>query len=191
MPVFKYLESRDVDEVGYTLRTASLMSGPEYYFDDRDPSDYRLFGIRYLILPARGRPPVPARLTIRSGPYWLWTINGGGYVQAGQIVGEISMNRTNVGARRVPLLRSGLAADNAYLAVRYGSGGADGPLPTARSQSTAGTVIAESADLDDGEAGRSLSGWSRRPASPSPWSPSRLRAWGTRGAAATLKKRRV
>jgi hypothetical protein len=152
VPVFKYLESRDIDEVGYTLRTASLMTGPEYYFDDRDPSDYRLFGIRYLILPARDRPPVPARLTMRSGPYWLWTINGGGYVQAGQIVGEISANRTNVGTRSVPLLHSGLAADGAYLGVRYGSGGGDGPLPTVRSQSSAGTVIAERADLDDGEA---------------------------------------
>ncbi len=152
VPVFKYLENRDIDEVGYTLRTASLMTGPEYSFDDRDPSDYRLFGIRYLILPAGGRPPVPARLTMRSGPYWLWTINGDGYVQAGQIVGEISANRTNVGARSVPLLHSGLAADGAYLAVRYGAGGADGPLSAARSQSTAGTVIAESANLDNGEA---------------------------------------
>ncbi len=29
VPVFKYLESHDVDEVGYTLRTAALMTGPE------------------------------------------------------------------------------------------------------------------------------------------------------------------
>ena len=99
VPVFKYLESRDVDEVGYTLRTASLMTDPEYFFDDRDPSDYRLFGIRYLILPARDQPPVRARLAMRSGPYRLWTIGGAGYVQAGRIVGEISANRTNVGAR--------------------------------------------------------------------------------------------
>ncbi|MBV9805266.1 MAG: hypothetical protein JO130_18860, partial [Solirubrobacterales bacterium] len=47
VPVFKYLESRDVDEVGYTLRTASLMTDPEYFFDEGDSSDYRLFGIRY------------------------------------------------------------------------------------------------------------------------------------------------
>jgi hypothetical protein len=153
VPVFKYLESRDVDEVGYTLRTASLMTGPEYFFDDRDPSDYRLFGIRYLILPARGQPPVRARLAMRSGPYWLWTIGGAGYVQAGRIVGEISANRTNVGARSVRLLRSGLAADGAYLGVRYGSGGGgNGPLPTVRSQSSAGEASAERADLDDGEA---------------------------------------
>ncbi len=153
VPVFKYLESLDVDEVGYTLRTASLMTDPEFYFDDQDPSDYRLFGIRYLILPARDQPPVPARLTMRSGPYWLWTIDGDGYVQAGQIVGEISANRTNLGTRSVPLLRSGLAADGAYLGVRYGSGGGgDGPLPTVRSQPAAGTVSAERADLTDGEA---------------------------------------
>jgi len=153
VPVFKYLESRDVDEVGYTLRTASLMTDPEYYFDDRDPSDYRLFGIRYLILPLGDRPPVPARLAVRSGSYCLWTIDGTGYVQVGQIVGEISANRTNVGTRSIPVLSSGLAADGAYLSVWYGSGGGgDGRLPAVRSQSSAGTVSAESADLDNGEA---------------------------------------
>ena len=145
VPVFKYLESRDVDEVGYTLRTASLMTDPEYFFDDRDPSDYRLFGIRYLILPARDQPPVRARLAMRSGPYWLWTIDGAGYVQAGQIVGEISANRTNVGARSVPLLRSGLAADGAYLGVRYGVRRwrewppADGAKPVPRRRGQRGT----------------------------------------------------
>jgi hypothetical protein len=152
VPVYQYLDSLDVDEVGYTLRTASLMTDPEYYFDEQDPSDYRLFGIRYLILPARQKPPVTARLAMRSGPYWLWTINGDGYIQAGQIVGEISANRTNVGTRSIPLLDSGLAADGAYLGVNYGSGGGDGPLPTVRNKSSAGAVSAESANLGDGEA---------------------------------------
>src|SRR5262249_24577106 len=134
VPVFKYLESRDVDEVGYTLRTASLMTGPEYYFDDRNPSDYPLFGIRYLILPARGQPPVRARLAMRSGRYSLWTINNASWIQAGQIVGEIPANPTDMGARSRPLLGSGLAGDGAYLSVRYGSGGGVGdpltPQPT-------------------------------------------------------------
>jgi hypothetical protein len=153
VPVFKYLESRDVDEVGYTLRTASLMTDPEYFFDDRDPSDYRLFGIRYLILPAGDEPPVRARLAMRAGPYRLWTIDGAGYVQAGLIAGEISANRTNVGARSVRLLRSGLAGDGAYLGVRYGAGGSgDGRLPPVANPSPAGAVRAEHADLADGEA---------------------------------------
>jgi hypothetical protein len=152
VPVFKYLESQDVDEVGYTLRTASLMTNPEYNFDESDPSDYRLFGIRYLILPAGAEPPVPAQPAMRSGPYWLWTINGDGYVQVGQIVGEISANRTNLGASSLPLLRSGLAADGAYLGVKYGSDGDNGPLPTVRGKSSAGAVSAEHVDLGDGEA---------------------------------------
>jgi hypothetical protein len=129
------------------------MTDPEYFFDDHNPSDYRLSGIRYLILPAGDEPPVRALLAMRSGPYWLWTIDGAGYVQAGRIVGAISANRTNLGARSVRLLHSGLAADGAYLGVRYGSdGGGDGRLPTVRSQSPAGAVRAERADLDDGEA---------------------------------------
>jgi hypothetical protein len=153
VPVFKYLESEDVDEVGYTLRTASLMTDPEYNFDERDPSDFRLFGIRYLILPAGGRPPVPARLALRSGPYWLWTINGDGYIQAGQVIGEISENRANVGASSLPLLDSGLAADGAYLGVSYAADlGEDSPLPAAPSGSSAGAVSAQHADLADGEA---------------------------------------
>ena len=153
VPVFKYLESRDVDEVGYTLRTASLMTDPEYFFDERDPSDYRLFGIRYLILPTGDEPPVRARLAMRSGPYSLWTIAGAGYVQAGRIVGEVSANRTDVGTRSVALLHSALAADGAYLGVRWESDGAgDDRIPTVRSHSSAGVVPTQHADLDDGEA---------------------------------------
>jgi hypothetical protein len=161
VPVFKYLESRDVDEVGYTLRTASLMTDPEYYFDDRDPSDYRLFGVRYLILPAGEKPPVPARLTMRSGSYCLWTTGGTGYIQTGQLVGTISANRTNIGTRSVPLLRSGLAADGAYLGVQYGPSGGTDRLPTVSSQSSAGAVRSETADLDAGAAAATVS--MRRP----------------------------
>jgi Bacterial membrane protein YfhO len=153
VPVFKYLESRDVDEVGYTLRTASLMTDPEYFLDDHDVSDYRLFGIRYLILPAGSRSPVHAQLKLRAGAYSLWTLPGAGYVQAGRIVGEISANRTNVGTRSILLLRSGLADHGAYVSVDYGvnrRGG--GRLPTAPSQSPAGAVRAQHADLDDGQA---------------------------------------
>jgi hypothetical protein len=153
VPVFKYLESRDVDEVGYTLRTASLMSDPEYYFDDRKPSDYRLFGIRYLILPAGHQPPVHARLMMGSGPYRLWTVEGIGYIQTGHIVGEISANRTNLGSRSIPLMRSPLAADGAYLGVRYGSSaGVNGRLPSLPHRISAGAVRAQRADLDDGRA---------------------------------------
>jgi hypothetical protein len=157
VPVFKYLESRDVDEVGYTLRTASLMTDPEFFFNDRDASDYRLFGIRYLILPAGTKPPVRARLVMRAGRYSLWTIDGAGYVQAGRIAGQMSANRTNLGARSVALLGSGLAADGAYLGIRYGSGGRrDGRLPSVPRPSSGGTVRAQRTDLEAGEASATM-----------------------------------
>ncbi|HEV2370054.1 MAG TPA: hypothetical protein VGR90_09250, partial [Acidimicrobiales bacterium] len=47
VPVFKYLESQEIDEIGYTLRTASLMTQPEFNFDASNAADYALFGIRY------------------------------------------------------------------------------------------------------------------------------------------------
>jgi hypothetical protein len=100
---------------------------------------------------------VRARLTMRSGPYWLWTIGGAGYVQAGAIAGSIPANRTDLGARSRPVLSSGLAAGGAYLGVRYGAaGGGDGRLPPVRSQPPAGQVSAERADLAGGEASATL-----------------------------------
>jgi hypothetical protein len=157
VPVFKYLESRDVDEVGYTLRTASLMTIPEANFDDRDASDYRLFGIRYVLCPAGEKPPVPAQLAMRSGRYWLWTIGDTGYIQAGRIVGQISANRTNVGSASKPLLDSGLAADGAYLSVRWGSDGSgNGRLPAVPGEPSGDVVRGQHAELENGEASADL-----------------------------------
>jgi hypothetical protein len=151
VPVFKYLESRDVDEVGYTLRTASLMSGPESYFDDRNPSDYRLFGIRYLILRTGSPPPVPAGLKLRAGPYALWTIGGAGYIQPGRIAREVSANRTNLGERTVTVLRSHLAEDDRYVQVRFdetGSAALSSAPPVATGP--AGSLLAQSDHLSAG-----------------------------------------
>ena len=152
VPVFKYLESRDVDEVGYTLRTASLMTDPEYYFDERNPCDYRLFGIHYLILPTGSRPPVPARLELRAGPYSLWTLPGaGGVLHAGTIVGGVAANRADIGMRSVPLLNSRLAQAGDYLRVAYGQpGGRETRLPQPSPATPAGTVLAESDRLQQG-----------------------------------------
>jgi hypothetical protein len=152
VPVFKYLESRDVDEVGYTLRTASLMTDPESYFDEDQPADYRLFAIRYLLLPTGQRPPVSARLDTVAGPYALWTRPSGGYVQAGSIVGQITADRTNVATRSLALLRSGLASQGAYLSVNYRSGPGTEVLPSSRGQKPPGVVGAEEADLSQGRA---------------------------------------
>jgi hypothetical protein len=152
VPVFKYLESRDVDEVGYTLRTASLMTDPEYYFDDRNPSDYRLFGIRYLILPSGSRPPVPARLELRADRYSLWTLPGaGGALHAGTVLSTLSADRSDIGSRSIPLLNSRLAQAGDYLRVAYGQPGDREPrLPQPSPATPAGTVLEQSDTLQQG-----------------------------------------
>jgi hypothetical protein len=156
VPVFKYLASRDVDEVGYTLRTASLMTDPESYFDQRNPGDYRLFGIRYLILPTGSSPPVRARLKLRAGAYSLWTLpRAGGVLHAGTIVGHLTANRTNIAARTLPVLHSDLAQHEGYEQVRFDQSGSRVPArssivpPPRRS---AGTVVAQADQLTAGRA---------------------------------------
>jgi hypothetical protein len=158
VPVFKYLESRDVDEVGYTLRTASLMTNPEYYFDERNPSDYSLFGIHYLIIPTGSRPPVPARLELRAGPYSLWTFPGaGGVLDTGTIVGTLSADRSDTGTRSIPVLNSRPAQDGDYVRVAYGQAGDRQPrLPRPSPARPAGTVLAESDMLQRGLAAASV-----------------------------------
>jgi hypothetical protein len=156
VPVFKYLESRDVDEVGYTLRTASLMTDPEYDFDERDPSDYRLFGIRYLIVPTGSRPPTPARLTLRAGAYSLWTVSGAaGVLHAGTIVGHLNANRSDIGTRTLPVLHSDLAQQERYEQVWFDHSGSrvlTPPSPVPPPRGSAGAVLAQADQLTAGRA---------------------------------------
>ncbi len=151
VPVFKYLGSRDVDEVGYTLRTAALMNGPEDHFDELDPSDYELFGIRYLILPSGSPPPVSADEVAVAGPYALWTTPTTGYVHVGTISGTLTADRSDLGARSVPLLRSGLADHGDYLEIDFGGTQATlPPLPQPSRGPSAGNVISENDDIAQG-----------------------------------------
>ena len=151
VPVFKYLESRDVDEVGYTLRTASLMTGPENHFDELNPSDYDLFGIHYLILPSGWPAPVTADLVAVSGPYALWTTPSAGYLHAGTIVGSLAANRTDVGARSLPVLDSGLASHGDFVEIDFSARKRTGsPLPGLSRQAAAGSVASEDDNLEQG-----------------------------------------
>ena len=66
--------------MGYTLRTASLMTDPEYSFDENNPGDYPLFGIGYIITPSSMASPVPADKVGCSGSYCLWALPTAGYI---------------------------------------------------------------------------------------------------------------
>jgi hypothetical protein len=153
IPVLKYVESRDVDEVGYTLRTASLMTDPEYYFDERNAGDYSLFGIHYLILPVTRPSPIPARRVMCEGTYCLWEAPTRGYVHLGTIVGSLTADRTNVGVRSIPLLHSTLTQRAEYLNVDFAAHRPPARTPPgpASQRAAVGAVLSESDDLAAGE----------------------------------------
>ncbi|HXW81391.1 MAG TPA: hypothetical protein VEJ84_17950, partial [Acidimicrobiales bacterium] len=104
VPVYKYIESQDVDEVTYLVPTLSLMLDPETNFDEDNPADYTIFGIRYLLLPVGASPPVPAQLVMQHGIYSLWQISANGYVDLVQLTGTLSADRADIGSHSWELL---------------------------------------------------------------------------------------
>jgi len=104
VPVYKYLEGQDVDEMTYVVPTLSLMLDSEAGFDEQDPSDYKLFGIRYLFLPTGMSPPVPAQRVMADGGYSLWQISTNGYAELVRVTGAIRADRADVGSRSEALL---------------------------------------------------------------------------------------
>ena len=155
VPVFKYLEAKDVDEVGYTLRTASLMTDPEYYFDDTNPGDYPLFGIGYILTPASMAPPVPADKVRCTDTACLWALPDPGYIHVYDTTGVLTATRADVGSQSVTLLDSPLLGQERDLTVAFN--GLAGSSPTAADATALrgqpGRVVAEHADLADGHAG--------------------------------------
>ena len=161
VPVFKYLESQDVDEVGYTLRTASLMTDPEYHFDQSDPGDYAVFGVRYLLLPSGTPPPVPARLVMVRTPYALWEVPSVGYLSVARSVGTVVEDRADVGRASVPFLRSALPGAGRTLLVDWdGVRSATTTRPPGSGPPVAGgppgRVVVQQARLAQGAAGATV-----------------------------------
>ena len=89
----------DIDSVGLTFRTSSLMTGPEAYFDESNPGDYSTFGVHYSLFPSGHVPPVPAYLVERSGAYVLWSVKSCGIVQVVDTQASISADSSNIGAQ--------------------------------------------------------------------------------------------
>ncbi len=154
VPVFKYLESKDVDEVGYTLRTASLMTDPEYYFDETNPGDYPIFGVGYIITPVDMAAPVQADKVGCSGDYCLWALPDPGYIHVYDTTGELTATRADVGSQSTTLLDSPLLGAQRDLTVAFNGQAASPPtaLDAAALRGSPGRVVVQHADLENGAA---------------------------------------
>jgi hypothetical protein len=77
-----------------------------------------------------------------------------GYVHLGTIVGSMRADRTDVGARGIPLLHSDLTQTGEYLKVAFGRGAQERlPRPTPIREPPIGTVPSARDDLPGSECG--------------------------------------
>jgi hypothetical protein len=156
VPMYAYLASLDVDAVGFTLRTASLMSQPEYHFDAANTGDYQLFGIRYLIVPAPpGSAAPPASVPVyASSRFWVLKPRNVSYIRVADTIGSITAGRADIGSRTAGLLDSPLPGMDRYLTVGYSGAPAAAATLSAgdRAAGSPGTVLTERPDLAGGQA---------------------------------------
>ncbi len=161
VPMYEFLESLDIDEVGQNLRTASLMSQPEYRFHPANPGDYALFGIRYVILTASqaahqapAKPPPGAVLILRNLLLRVYELPSNSYIRVADTTGTIAASRADIGSQSAPYQASALPGRDKYLTVAYAGARPAPPTlpPGTPATRPPGAVLAEHANLADGTA---------------------------------------
>jgi membrane protein YfhO len=153
VPVFEYLADNSVDEVGFLLRTPSLVSDNEAYFNQNDPAQYQLYNVRYILMPEGMQPPVPATLIASSGRHRLWLVATSGYLQVVDTSGIVEANRADMATQMQPYLQSAAFHGGDLATVAFNGGTAALPtLPVTASPTTPpGTSTDTIVDGQDGE----------------------------------------
>lgn len=152
VPVYEYLADNSIDEIGFTLRTQSLVADNEAYFNQDDPAQYQLYDIRYILMPEGMQPPVPATLIGSSGRHRLWVVATSGYLQIADTSGIVEADRTDMATQMQPYLQSAAFHQGDLATVAFNGGTAATPtLPvTAASTTPAGTSVDTVEDGQDG-----------------------------------------
>ncbi len=129
VPMYAWLADHDIDQVGFAFRTLnSLSTDIEASFDETNPAQYEMLGIRYLLLPAGHAPPVPATLIASAGGSRLYRVATTGYFQVADRSAAITANRTDVEQASRLWRASDLALRDIYPGVAFAGGSA--PAPT-------------------------------------------------------------
>jgi hypothetical protein len=153
VPVHAWLGDRSIDAIGFVFRTiTSLSTDIEVAFDETNPAQYQMLNIRYLILPSDRKPPVPARLLLRSGRHRLFEVATSGYFQVVDRSASVSADRTDIEQATRTFRQSNLASRGIYPGVAFDGG--PQPSPTFAGSTppagAAGTVQTQSNILHDG-----------------------------------------
>jgi len=151
-PVYALVSAHDADQVGLTLRLASLSTDIETVFDERNPADYDLLDVRYLLLPADRPPPVPATLLEQRGRHTLWQVPTTGYLGVVDTTTPVAADNANLLARMQGFLRRVGTPGLAFPTVAFAGHPAAAPTLAdgATISGSPGTVGNQLADGDDG-----------------------------------------
>jgi len=118
VPGYMAVANAGGEVLGYPFRTGSLLTDVEARFDETRLAQYRMFNVRYLILPEDRTPSVPATLMTAEGRHRLWEVSFAGartasdavtpgqYLEVIHRVGSIETNRKDFGADMAPFLVS-------------------------------------------------------------------------------------
>jgi hypothetical protein len=156
--VYNLLASGRLDAVAPPYRGASLNSDLLFDFNDRDPAEYRLFDVAYVIAPPSAAL-APGLVPIVSTPkYVLYRAPGGGYAEYAAVArSETASNQLDLFERARAWLRGGAATSWQFARYVYRQAApldvavpiADCPRPGisyARAQSSRFDVLASCAE---------------------------------------------
>jgi hypothetical protein len=152
IPVHRLPLYEKTDSIGYTFRTASVLTDVESKFDENNLAAYDLFGVRYLLYPTDRRPTVPAQLLETRGRFALWRVDTpSGYLKLVHTTSPITAERDGFVFDVEPFVVSAEVAAGKYPTVAYDGQGAEAPTDAG---GVHGPPVARidrwSADLEDG-----------------------------------------
>lgn len=123
VPMYAWLADRDIDQVGFAFRTLnSLSTDVEAAFDEKSLAQYQMLDIRYLLLPATRRPPVPATLFAKVGGNRLYRVDTSGYLQVVDRENAVAADRTDLEDALVAWRSSSAASRNLYPGIAFAGG---------------------------------------------------------------------
>ena len=151
-PMYLYLANQNVDQISTEAWAASLMEEPQNQFNQNNPADYQIFGVRYLLMPATMKTPVPANLLMKSGRFALWEIPANTYFSVVQAQGLLSESKSTIAREAPEILNTSYFSSHVDFLVHYGGPPKVLTYPTAPLQTAPGSIVSENIDLNNGVA---------------------------------------
>jgi len=153
VPVYAEVLDRGADGLGFTLRTESILTDVEPYFDDKDAAQYDLFNARYVLEPLGRQPPPGATVLATAGRHVLYRMPTTGYLEVIDTVApSISANHATMAGAPAAFLSSGLLQRREFPTVAFDGRAAAAPsLPAGVTPvGPAGEVLTQVANSEQG-----------------------------------------